>query len=149
MIALNSNALSAVLSRRLQAAYRAYRGGNPARGLSNPSEPRDPNISSMYGRIAIAHLLQSRFDDAIIWSEKARQANPARAFPHSALAAAYALKGETERAATELAEAPETRLRLRSEPCAIEARYSEVPEILTVFDATYGAGLRQAGITEE
>ena len=38
--------------------------------------PRDPNISDFYIRIGIAHLLQSRNDEAIAWLEKARAAAP-------------------------------------------------------------------------
>jgi hypothetical protein len=59
----------------------------------------------MYNRIGVAHALQSRADQAIVWLEKARDANPARTGPHAQLASAYALKGEPERAAAELAEA--------------------------------------------
>ena len=50
------------------------------------------------------HLLQSRTDEAIVWLEKARNAMPAHPI-FRLLASAYALKGETERAAAELAEA--------------------------------------------
>jgi adenylate cyclase len=111
--------------------------------------PRDPDISNMYGRIAIAHLLQSRIDEAIVWSEKSRDANPARAFPHSALAAAFALKGETERAAAELAEAQKLNYDFYRSLARLKARYFEIPEIRALFEATYGAGLRKAGVPEE
>ena len=67
--------------------------------------PRDPEIGIWYCRIGQVHLLQSRIDEAILWLEKARSANPALPAPHAWLASAYALKGETERAAAELAEA--------------------------------------------
>ena len=67
--------------------------------------PRDPNIGNRYYRIGLVHLLQSRPDAAIPWLEKARSANPKLPLVHAYLASAYALKGETERAAAELAEA--------------------------------------------
>ena len=67
--------------------------------------PRDPYIGNWYSRIGIGHLLQSRIDEAIVWFEKARSANPEHPRPHGCLAAAYGLKGWTERAAAELAEA--------------------------------------------
>jgi tetratricopeptide (TPR) repeat protein len=67
--------------------------------------PHDPNMGNIYWRIGLAHLLQSRTDDAILWIEKARTANPALSFVHAWLASAYALKGKTERAAAELAKA--------------------------------------------
>jgi adenylate cyclase len=111
--------------------------------------PRDPALSNMYGRIAIVYLLQSRLDQAIIWSEKTRDANPARAFPHSALAAAFALKGETERAAAELAEARRLNYDFYRNLAPLRGRYSEVPEIRALFEATYGAGLRKAGMPEK
>ncbi len=49
--------------------------------------------------------MQSRTDEAIVWLEKSRSANPAPPIVHALLASAYALRGETERAAAELAEA--------------------------------------------
>jgi len=58
--------------------------------------PRDPNMANWYFRIGLVHLLQSRTDEAIVWFEKARSANPALPFVHAYLASAYALKGETE-----------------------------------------------------
>ena len=39
--------------------------------------PRDPCIGYRYVRIGTVHLLQSRIDEAIVWLEKARSANPA------------------------------------------------------------------------
>jgi tetratricopeptide (TPR) repeat protein len=108
--------------------------------------PRDPLISNMYGRIGTAYLLQSRTDEAIVWLEKARDANPARFTPHAFLASAYGLKGETERAAAEHAEAR----RLENNGVArLKARYLAVPKIRTLFEATYLAGLRKAGLPEE
>jgi hypothetical protein len=52
-----------------------------------------------------ARLLQSRIEEATLWLEKARSANPVHSMIHAHLASTYAFKGETERAATELAEA--------------------------------------------
>ena len=51
------------------------------------------------------HLVQSRTDEAIVWLEKARSAIPAHPNARATLASAYALKGDTQRAAAELAEA--------------------------------------------
>ena len=53
--------------------------------------PRDPNISDFYIRIGIAHLLQSRNDEAIAWLEKARAAAPGGGPPRAWLGAAYGL----------------------------------------------------------
>ena len=67
--------------------------------------PRDRDIGFWYYLIGMVHLLQSHTDQAIVWLEKACSAIPAIAAFRTGLASAYALKGETERAAAELAEA--------------------------------------------
>ena len=113
--------------------------------------PRDPNIGNWYNRIGLVHLLQSRIDEAIVWSEKASSANPAHPLFHTQLASAYALKGETDRAAAELAEVR----RLSSDDrFSSIARYGAsgnfgVPKIRALFETTYLAGLRLAGMPEE
>jgi tetratricopeptide (TPR) repeat protein len=123
----------------------------PAQEQAIRLSPRDPQIGLFYSRIGRAHLLQSRIDEAIVWCEKARNATPAAAIFRSFLASAYALKGDTGRAAAELAEA--RRL-------AGDDRYSSiaqlrvvdswgVPKIRALIETTYFAGLRQAGMPEE
>jgi adenylate cyclase len=115
--------------------------------------PLDPSIGWSYLVIGAAHLLQSRIDEAIVCLEKARSALPSVPAFHSYLAAAYALRGETERATVELAEA--RRL-------AVDGRFSSlarlkafpgpwwgVPKTRALFEATYFAGLRNAGLPEE
>jgi len=113
--------------------------------------PRGSQIAFWYARIGLVHLLQSRTDEAIPWLEKARSANQEWAGVRAQLASAYALKGATERAVAELAEAR----RLSS-----DGRYSSiarlkaidyfgVPKIRALFEATYLAGLRKAGMPEE
>jgi tetratricopeptide (TPR) repeat protein len=56
--------------------------------------PRDPLIGNMDGRIGRVHLLQLRIGEAVVWSKKARSANPGHPGPHAWLASAYALKGD-------------------------------------------------------
>jgi TolB-like protein/DNA-binding winged helix-turn-helix (wHTH) protein/Tfp pilus assembly protein PilF len=113
--------------------------------------PSDPTIDASYWRIGLVHLLQSRTDEAIRWLEKARSANPARPSPHAYLASAYALKGEADQAASELAEA--RRLvhgNLYSSIARLKATIPfGVPKIRALFEATYLAGLRKAGVPEE
>jgi adenylate cyclase len=113
--------------------------------------PRDTLIGFWYQRIGLVHLLQSRTDEAILWFEKARSANPALAPFHAQLASAYALKGESERAAAELAEARRlTRDDRYSSIARLQAAgYWGVPKIRALFEATYFAGLRKAGMPEE
>jgi adenylate cyclase len=77
----------------------------PAQEQAIRLSPRDPQIGLFYSRIGRALLLRSRTDEAIVWCEKARNATPAAAIFRSFLASAYALKGDSERAAVELAEA--------------------------------------------
>ena len=113
--------------------------------------PRDPSIANRYTRIGWVHLLQSRTDEAILWLEKARSANPMYSDPHAFLASAYGLKGEPDRAAAELAEA--RRLRGEGSFSSIARMratgYWGVPKIRALFEATYFAGLRKAGVPEE
>jgi adenylate cyclase len=113
--------------------------------------PRDPYLGVWLARLGMVHLLQSRTEEAIVWFEKARRAIPARPFTRSVLAAAYGLRGETELAAAELAEA--RRL-------SRDGRYSSiaqlktvgnfgVPKVLALHETTYFAGLRKAGVPEK
>ena len=112
--------------------------------------PRDHLSGIWYQRIGVAHLLQSRTDEAIAWLEKARNADPGHAQRHAWLASAYALKGDTERASDEIAEARRlssddrysTIARLKA------AQYWGVPKVRVLFEATYFAGLRKAGVPE-
>jgi tetratricopeptide (TPR) repeat protein len=115
--------------------------------------PRDPELGVWYLNIGQVHLLQSRTEEAISWLEKARNHTPALSFIHSNLASAYALNGETEHATAELAEARRlsgddrysslTRLR------ALGVYRAAVPKIQVLFETTYFAGLRKAGMPEE
>jgi adenylate cyclase len=115
--------------------------------------PRDPGIGPRYYLIGTVHLLQSHIDEAIVWFEKARNDMPAEPFPRSRLASAYALRGETERAATELAEA--RRLEggdLFSSIALLKAfpgTWLGAPKTRALYEATYFAGLRKAGMPEE
>jgi TolB-like protein/class 3 adenylate cyclase len=112
--------------------------------------PRDPQNRDRYLWIGRAHLLQSHLDNAIAWFERARITNPKSPVPHAHLASAYALKGDTERGASELAEAR----RLSSDVFSSVARlraagYWGVPKVRALYEATYFAGLRLAGMPEE
>ena len=113
--------------------------------------PRDPNIGIMYDRIGYVHLLQSRVDEAVLWCEKARSANPAHPLFRAHLASAYALRGETERAAAELAEARRLTADGRYSNIArlTAAQYVGAPKIRALIENTYFAGLRKAGMPEE
>jgi adenylate cyclase len=114
--------------------------------------PRDPEIGNCYFRIGQVHMVQSRSDEAIVWLEKARSVNPRHPQYHAYLASAYALKGETERAAVELVEARRLSGDDRYSSIArlkAAAIYLGVPEALALFEITFFAGLGKAGVPEE
>ena len=111
--------------------------------------PRDRRLCFWYFRIGRSHLVQSRTDEAILWLEKARSADRAHPGVHAWLAAAFALKGETERATAELAEAR----RLSpygsfSSIARLRALGSWGPSIRPLVETTYFAGLRKAGMPD-
>jgi len=112
--------------------------------------PRDPQISNWYFSIGRVHLLQSRINEAIFWLERARSTNPRHWNAHIYLAAAYALKGDTERATTELAEARTLRGEGSFTSIArLKRGYWGVPQVREWYEATFFAGLRKAGMPEE
>jgi TolB-like protein len=116
--------------------------------------PRDPYIGDFLDEIGLVHLLQSHIDDAIAWFEKSRSTPTGLPGRHSLLASAYALKGETERAFSELA----------AQGLTGDSRYTNIarviaagrtwgppgdwgiPKVRALFEATYFAGLRKAGM---
>ena len=113
--------------------------------------PGSPRAGNWYWRIGMAHLLLCRIDQAIGPLQKAHSVNPRLAGPHAWLASAYALKDDFERAIAELA--------LARELCS-DDRYSSLARLRTrafggvvaawaLFDTTYFAGLRRAGMPEE
>jgi tetratricopeptide (TPR) repeat protein len=112
---------------------------------------QNPGVYAVYLRFGQVRLLQSRTEDAIIWLEKSRSAHSTYPLVHAWLAAAYGLKGQTDHAAAELAEARRlggegymsSIARLRA-----DSRF-ETPAGRTLRDATYFTGLRKAGVQEE
>jgi TolB-like protein len=123
----------------------------PAQERAIRLSPRDPQVWQYYYWVGQVNLLESRTDEAILWFEKARSANPEHPLPHAYLASAYGLVDQIGRAAAELAQAR----RLAS-----DNRYSSlarlrtvgpfgVPKIRALFEATYFVGLHTAGMAEE
>jgi TolB-like protein len=117
--------------------------------------PRDPFSVNRYAFIGLAHLLQSRLEEAMAWLEKARGLGPGLHYIRARLASGFALMGDFDRAVAELAEAQ----RLVSDD-----RYSSItryktyfiggylkiaPKVRALYEATYFVGLRRAGIPEE
>jgi TolB-like protein/Flp pilus assembly protein TadD len=118
--------------------------------------PRDSRAGNWQARIGLVHLLQSRTDEALLWAERAGSTSPALPYVHALLASAYGQKGGTERTAVEFVEAQ------RLSPAG---RYSSIarlraagldgsgfwgtPNTRALFETTYIAGLRKAGMPEE
>jgi TolB-like protein/class 3 adenylate cyclase/Tfp pilus assembly protein PilF len=113
--------------------------------------PRDNRAGNWCGRIGVVRLLKSQTDEAILWLEKAGSISPALPFVHAVLASAYALKGKTERAAAKLREARKLggAGRYLNSIRTEEMEYLGVPKIRALYEATYLAGLRKAGMPEE
>jgi len=115
--------------------------------------PRDPALGVWYQHIGLVHLLQSGTPEAIIWLEKARNNWPAQSHIRAQLASAYALNGETGRATTELAEARrlsgDDRLSSLARLRALGVYGAVAPKIQALFETTFFAGLRKAGVPEE
>jgi adenylate cyclase len=113
--------------------------------------PRDPEIGSWYQQVGRVHLLQSRTHEAIIWYERARNHTPVHSNIRAELAAAYALNSETDRAAAEFAKARRLSAddRLSSLTRLRASQFWGVPKTRALFEATYFAGLRKAGMPEE
>ena len=125
-------------------------GAIPAQEQAIRLSPRDPRLPNWFWRIGMVHLLQSRTDEAILWLDKARTVNPRLSGPHGWLASAYALIGDSKRAAVELAEARKLSGDLRYSSIA-RFRSSErwAPQAFALAETTFFAGLRKAGVPEE
>jgi TolB-like protein/class 3 adenylate cyclase/Tfp pilus assembly protein PilF len=111
--------------------------------------PHEPGIAPWYGREGVIYLLQSHTDEAIASLEKASSENARLAFVHAYLAAGYALKGESERAQAELAEAQGLSNIYSSLAKVEKSNWFDNPKIRALAEATYFKGLRQAGISRE
>jgi TolB-like protein len=123
----------------------------PAQEHAIRLSPRDPRLPNWFWRIAMIHLLQSRTAAAILWLERARNANPWLAGPRAWLASAFALEGDMQRATAELAEAQ--RLSGDNRYASITshkvAQRFDAPSIVALFEDTFFAGLRKAGVPDE
>ena len=114
--------------------------------------PRDPSIGFRYLMIGEVYELRGQPNEAIVWFEKARGTIAAVPQMWTHLASARALTGDTERAAADLAEArrlsPDDRYSTLARLKEREAGRS-APKVHALFEATYFAGLRKAGMPEQ
>jgi len=111
--------------------------------------PNEPGIALWHGRLGIVELLQSHTDEALSWLEKANSENPRLPVVHAYLAAAYALKGQTERARAALAEAQRLSPVYANLASVQKSNWYDEPKIRALAEATYFSGLRKAGLPEE
>jgi TolB-like protein/Flp pilus assembly protein TadD len=113
--------------------------------------PRDPGLYLSYFRLGVVHFFQEDLDEAVLWLEQARRADPTFPPAHSFLAAAYALNGDTARAAAELAEAVKWRGDDRFATIALSRKNGDLntPMLHDRFERLLIAGLRKAGMPEE
>jgi tetratricopeptide (TPR) repeat protein len=123
----------------------------PAQEQAIRLSPRDPRLPNWYWRIGMVHLLQSRIDDASVWLERARSANPRLPGPHAWLASAYALIGDQDRAAEELAEARRLSGDWRYSSIASFKQSRLLGSIKTceLAETSFFAGLRKAGVPDD
>ena len=116
--------------------------------------PRDPYLFLWYARLGAVHFFQGRLDEAILWLDKSRRANPPFPMSHSLLSAAYGLKGDQARAAAERTETVEA-LRARNDNrfgTIAKVRKNadwNTPVLHDRFEQYFIAGLRKAGMPEE
>jgi TolB-like protein/DNA-binding winged helix-turn-helix (wHTH) protein/Flp pilus assembly protein TadD len=116
--------------------------------------PREPSLYLQYFRLGIVHFFRGRLDEAILWLEKSRRANPRFAVAHSLLAAALGVKGDAARAAAELAEyyeAAKGHADSRFATIALVRKNGDLntPALHDRFEEFLIAGLRKAGLPEE
>jgi TolB-like protein/class 3 adenylate cyclase len=111
--------------------------------------PYGPGIALWYGRIGVMQLLQSHTDDAIVWLEKANSENARLAWVHAYLAAAYALKDDTQRARVALAEAQRLSSAYSGLASVEKSNWYDNPQIRALAKATYFPGLLKAGMPDE
>jgi TolB-like protein/class 3 adenylate cyclase/Flp pilus assembly protein TadD len=152
VLAMNRNSVGAMAAIGRCKIWRgAMEDGIAALQQAIRLSPRDPGLWNWYFRIGEGHLLQSHVADAIVWLEKARNANPAPPYIHAFLAAAYALSGDAERATAELSEARQLGGKGSYSSIAQQGarmRY-ETQTARELCEATFYAGLRKAGMPEE
>ena len=111
--------------------------------------PSGPGIAPWYGRMGVVQLLESQTDAAVASLEKASGENARLPFVHAYLAASYALKGQSERAQAELAEAQKLSKAYSSIANVEKSSWFDNPKIRALAEATYFPGLRKAGLPEK
>ncbi|MGH7063351.1 MAG: adenylate/guanylate cyclase domain-containing protein [Stellaceae bacterium] len=123
-------------------------GAIPAIEQAIRLSPHEPGIAVWYGRIGVMDLLQGNIDEALRRLEKARSENARLPFVHAFLAAAYADKGDIERAAEELAEAQRLSPLYANLATVEKSIWYDNAKIRALAEANYFPALRRAGLRE-
>jgi DNA-binding winged helix-turn-helix (wHTH) protein/tetratricopeptide (TPR) repeat protein len=134
----------------LDTAWLMINLGRPAEALAlvDQAIAMDPSgdVNALF-QACRAHLLLGQYELAIAECERAKGVNALGGWVDLHLAAAYALRGDTARAATEKAEV------LRLQPGRTIANLKNVdslhPDYVRLSDETIYAGLRKAGFPEK
>jgi TolB-like protein len=155
MLAANPNAVGVIP----HLAWCKFMTGAPDEAISLLEKairlsPRDPRLYLWYTRLGTVHLFEGHLEDAILWLEKARRANPPFPAPHAFLAAAYGLAGDLTRAAAELAEVHQGLKRRNDDrfgTIAMDRKNADLntPVLHDRFEQYVITGLRKAGEPEE
>jgi len=114
--------------------------------------PQDPSIGPWYWRIGMVHVYRHEPEEAIAWLEKAQAGYATRGpaagyWVHGWLAAAYGLRGEIERAKSELNEAWKYPFYRSVAAIKADPNYAD-PRVWPMAEASFVAGLRAAGMPE-
>jgi class 3 adenylate cyclase/TolB-like protein/Flp pilus assembly protein TadD len=112
-------------------------------------DPRYQNAFYRFFWAGYCHLLLDRLDEAIDFFRKGRAADPQHWFLHSHLAAALALRGDTDEARTSLAEALRLEPRIASITQNRDRDFPGSSQYAALREKTLFAGLRRAGLPDE
>ena len=105
--------------------------------------PLDPLMGVMQAASAFAHFLAYRYDEALIWAEKAMRELPHVVTPARIAAASYALSGRMEQANEVMA-----RLRQNDPTLRLSNIKERIPPLRQSDMTHYVEGLRAAGLPE-
>jgi TolB-like protein len=105
--------------------------------------PRDADLWTIQGCIALCHFVAERFDEMLPWAERAVQTRPDEPFPHGIVAIAHAYRGDAvaARAAVDRMVAIEPRTSMRGAQAMVASVSADVA-------ARYLEGLKKAGLPD-
>jgi adenylate cyclase len=111
--------------------------------------PHDPATPTFYFALGACHVLLEHIEEAITCFRKALTGNPRYSFSHLGLAAALGLNGELDEAAAAMRQAIEIEPEIASLASLRALPWLTNPRFVVLFEKTYCAGLRRAGLPDE